>query len=111
LTETVGQMIYGAVEHLAHHLGFVIEKGRALGIAVCFPPNLFPSLALNVPLGISDAIRELKVTVEPADLTVGQSTKTTRDERARIVGETAGAWRGDDERPKKGELEFRDQLP
>ena len=29
---TVGQMIKGAVEHLAHHLGFVIEKRRALGI-------------------------------------------------------------------------------
>jgi hypothetical protein len=29
---TVGQMINGAVEHLAHHLGFVIEKRRALGI-------------------------------------------------------------------------------
>jgi hypothetical protein len=25
-------MINGAVEHLAHHLGFVIEKRRALGI-------------------------------------------------------------------------------
>jgi hypothetical protein len=30
---TVGQMIKGAVEHLAHHLGFVIEKRRVLGIA------------------------------------------------------------------------------
>jgi hypothetical protein len=29
---TVGQMINGAVEHLAHHLGFVIEKRRALEI-------------------------------------------------------------------------------
>jgi uncharacterized damage-inducible protein DinB len=29
---TVGQMINGAVEHLAHHLGFVIEKRRVLGI-------------------------------------------------------------------------------
>ena len=29
---TVGQMINGAVEHLAHHRGLVIEKRRALGI-------------------------------------------------------------------------------
>jgi hypothetical protein len=29
---TVGQMINGAVEHLAHHLEFVIEKRRALRI-------------------------------------------------------------------------------
>lgn len=28
---TVGRMIKGAVEHLAHHLGFVLEKRRALG--------------------------------------------------------------------------------
>ena len=29
---TVNQMINGAVEHLAHHLRFVIEKRRALRI-------------------------------------------------------------------------------
>ena len=29
---TVGQMINGVVEHLAHHLRFVMEKRRALGI-------------------------------------------------------------------------------
>ena len=29
---SVGHMISGAVEHLAHHHGFVIEKRRALGI-------------------------------------------------------------------------------
>ena len=29
---TVAQMMNGAVEHLAHHLAFVIEKRRALGI-------------------------------------------------------------------------------
>jgi hypothetical protein len=29
---TVGQMIHGAVEHLAHHLRFIIEKRRALEI-------------------------------------------------------------------------------
>ena len=29
---TVAQIINGAVEHLAHHLGFVIEKRRAMGI-------------------------------------------------------------------------------
>ncbi len=29
---TVDQMIHGAVEHLAHHLEFVIEKRRAMGL-------------------------------------------------------------------------------
>ncbi len=30
--KTVNQMINGAVEHLAHHLKFVVEKRRALGL-------------------------------------------------------------------------------
>jgi uncharacterized damage-inducible protein DinB len=30
--KTVTQMINGAVEHLAHHLKFVVEKRRALGL-------------------------------------------------------------------------------
>jgi uncharacterized damage-inducible protein DinB len=29
---TVAQMVNGAVEHLAHHLKFVVEKRRALGL-------------------------------------------------------------------------------
>ena len=29
---TVAQMVNGAVEHLAHHLAFVVEKRRALGL-------------------------------------------------------------------------------
>jgi uncharacterized damage-inducible protein DinB len=29
---TVSQMINGAIEHFSHHLGFVVEKRRALGI-------------------------------------------------------------------------------
>ena len=31
-SRTVNQMINGAVEHLAHHLRFIIEKRRALSI-------------------------------------------------------------------------------
>jgi uncharacterized damage-inducible protein DinB len=30
--KTVGQMVNGAIEHLAHHLKFVVEKRRALGL-------------------------------------------------------------------------------
>jgi hypothetical protein len=29
---TVAQMVNGAVEHLAHHLKFVVEKRRAIGL-------------------------------------------------------------------------------
>jgi DinB superfamily len=31
--KTVGQMVNGAIEHLAHHLKFIAEKRHALGIA------------------------------------------------------------------------------
>jgi uncharacterized damage-inducible protein DinB len=31
--KTVGQMVNGAIEHVAHHLKFVAEKRQALGIA------------------------------------------------------------------------------
>ena len=67
-------------------------------------------LNLNVPVGISDANREVKVIVEPAE-TGGETTELTREQWARFVDETAGAWLGDLERPDQGELEVRDQLP
>jgi len=67
-------------------------------------------LTLNVPVGISEANREVKVTVEPADL-AGETTKLTQDQWARFVHETAGAWLGDLERPDQGVLEVRDRLP
>jgi uncharacterized damage-inducible protein DinB len=31
--KTVAQMVNGAVEHVAHHLKFVVEKRRAMGLA------------------------------------------------------------------------------
>ena len=40
---TVGQMINGAVEHLAHHLGFVIEKRPCLGDRLDIVPGRPPS--------------------------------------------------------------------
>lgn len=30
--KTVAQMVSGAVEHLSHHLRFIVEKRRALGL-------------------------------------------------------------------------------
>ena len=55
-------------------------------------------LALNVQVEISDGNRQVTVTLEPADLTVGQSAKMTRDEWARFVDGTAGG-RGDRRSP------------
>jgi hypothetical protein len=67
-------------------------------------------LNLNVPVGISDANREVKVIVEPADKG-GGPIELTQEQWARFVDETAGAWLGELERPDQGELEVRDQLP
>jgi hypothetical protein len=65
-------------------------------------------LTLNVPVGISEANREVKVIVEPANEEVGLTARMTRDEWARFVDETAGAWMGELERPEQGELQVRD---
>jgi hypothetical protein len=67
-------------------------------------------LNLNVPVGISDANREVRVIVEPADMN-GETTELTQEQWARFVAETAGAWLGELERPEQGEFEVRDQLP
>jgi hypothetical protein len=66
-------------------------------------------LSLNVPVWISEANREVRVIVEPADV-VGVMTALTQEQWARFVDETAGAWIGELERPDQGELEVRDQL-
>jgi hypothetical protein len=68
-------------------------------------------LTLDVPVGISEANREVKVIVEPSDVGVAHTSKMTRDEWKRFVDETAGAWMGDLERPAQGEFEVRDELP
>ena len=67
-------------------------------------------LTLNVPVGMSEANREVKVIVEPADAAVAPTPKMTRDDWARFVDQTAGAWIGDLERPAQGEFEVRDEL-
>ena len=51
-------------------------------------------LTLNVPAGLSEANREVKVIVEPADVLVGKHAEITPEEWARFVDETAGAWKG-----------------
>lgn len=68
-------------------------------------------LTLSVPVGMSEANREVKVSVEPADVTVKRTEKMTPEDWARFVDQTAGAWKGDLERPEQGEFEVRDQLP
>jgi hypothetical protein len=67
-------------------------------------------LTLSVPAGMNEANREVKVIVEPADVVAGQTVKMTPEEWARFVDETAGAWKGNLERPEQGQCEERDQL-
>ncbi len=68
-------------------------------------------LTLSVAAGMSEANREVKVIVEPTDVADKKTAKMTPEEWERFVDETAGAWKGDLERPEQGELEVRDQLP
>jgi hypothetical protein len=63
-------------------------------------------LILNVPVGISAAIREVKVIVEPAE-SAAESAELTPEKWARFVDETAGDWKGELERPAQGEPENR----
>ncbi len=68
-------------------------------------------LTLNVPIGMSEANREVKVVVETAETDAGDSAPQTRAEWSKFVEETAGAWLGDLDRPPQGVLEVRDELP
>ena len=62
-------------------------------------------LQLNVPIGPAEANREMRVTIEPAP-----PEATSRQEYLDFLQRTAGAWRGDFERPPQGDYEIRDPL-
>lgn len=64
-------------------------------------------LHVTVPLGVTDAGREVEVTIEPA---LSTSTAAQQDWHE-FVRETAGAWQGDLVRPPQGDYENRDELP
>jgi hypothetical protein len=68
-------------------------------------------LTLSVPVGIDEANREVTVVVQPAEAAVEPTAKMTREEWARFVDQTAGAWKGELERPGQGESEAQDQRP
>ena len=62
-------------------------------------------LQLAVPVGTADAGQDVLITVDPM---VPKST--TQEEWKRFIDSTAGAWKGDFERPEQGEYEVRDEL-
>ena len=68
-------------------------------------------LTLSVPVGMSEANREVKVVVESIEGREEERPKMTREEWARFVAATAGAWKGELERPEQGVFEARDQWP
>ena len=62
-------------------------------------------LHLNLPVGVAEADKEVRVTVEPLPI-VAQSPEEWRQ----WVLSTAGKWQGDFERPDQGTLEEREPL-
>jgi hypothetical protein len=63
-------------------------------------------LHLNLPIGMSEADKEVQITVEP----VTPKNKMTQKEWQAWVESMAGTWEGDFERPPQGEYEEREPL-
>jgi hypothetical protein len=61
-------------------------------------------LHLDLPVGLADAEREVRVTVEPLPESM------TQEEWRQSVLSTAGKWQGEFERPAQGEYEERQPL-
>ena len=61
-------------------------------------------LHLDIPVGTTEAGRQVQITIE-----LGANTKT-QQEYWDFLDATAGAWQGDFERPDQGEYEIRDPL-
>jgi hypothetical protein len=62
-------------------------------------------LRVDVPIGNADANREVELTIEPASS--GAAADADYQEFLRT---TAGAWRGEFERPPQGDYETREPL-
>jgi hypothetical protein len=60
-------------------------------------------LQLTVPVGHSDANREVRIVIE-------SEPSASKQEYLNFLDRTAGAWQGDFERPEQGEYETRDPL-
>lgn len=62
-------------------------------------------LHVIVPVGATEANREVKIAIEAADVRSG-----TKEEWQTFITSMAGRWQGDFERPDQGEFEQRDPL-
>lgn len=63
-------------------------------------------LHLALPVGVEEADKEVRITVEP----MPPKKAMTQEEWETWVDSMAGSWQGDFERPPQGELEERDPL-
>ena len=63
-------------------------------------------LHLHLPIGMSEADKEVQVTVEA----VAPKKEMTQEEWQAWVASMAGTWEGDFERPPQGEFEEREPL-
>ena len=61
-------------------------------------------LHLDIPVGATEAGRQVQITIEP------DANTKTQQEYWDFLDATAGAWQGDFERPDQGEYEIRDPL-
>ena len=68
--------------------------------------NADGSLQLDLPLGMEEAGRDVRVTIEPVSL---KKTMTQAEWEAGILA-TSGGWQGEFERPAGDVLEERDRM-
>jgi hypothetical protein len=68
-------------------------------------------LKVAVPVGMAQANREVKITVESLEQTAAKP-RLSPEQWKQFIEETAGCWKGDPlARPAQGELENREQWP
>jgi hypothetical protein len=68
--------------------------------------NIDGIVHLSLPVGLEEAGKEVRVTVEP----LAATKPMTQEEWRAWVDSLAGTWQGDFERPPQGEYEQREPL-
>jgi hypothetical protein len=63
-------------------------------------------LQLTIPLGVNEAGKDVRITLEP----VNTKSKITLDEWRATIQATSGGWQGEFDRPPQGEVEEREPL-
>lgn len=69
-----------------------------------------PDGILHIPVGSDAANKDVRVTIEAAEISSGKELMSAEEWRA-FLKSTAGAWQGDFDRPPQGPLQERDPFP